>query len=168
MKFKNWLDWRRNGRAANQLLVTKGSMRCRTRGGSGVALCYNRSNMRGGYLKVNLWKRNKCRSAPIHALVLEAFVGPRPAGYYGCHNNNIPGDNRRWNLRWDTPKANSADQIKHGTKRLADRHHNAKLTSEAVREIRATSKRGSGSSLARKFGVTEGTISLVRSRKIWA
>jgi NUMOD4 motif-containing protein len=122
----------------------------------------------GGYLKVNLWKKNKCRPSPIHALVLEAFVGPRPAGQYGCHNNNIPGDNRRWNLRWDTPKANSADQIKHGTKRLADRHHNAKLTSDAVREIRATTKRGTGVILAKKFGVTDGTISMVRSRKIWA
>lgn len=51
----------------------------------------------------------------VHKLVLEAFVGPRPPGLEACHNNGDGTDNRVSNLRWDTHKANMADQFKHGT-----------------------------------------------------
>lgn len=51
----------------------------------------------------------------VHKLVLEAFVGPRPAGLEACHNNGDGTDNRLTNLRWDTHKANMADQFEHGT-----------------------------------------------------
>lgn len=50
-----------------------------------------------------------------HVLVLEAFVGPRPAGMECCHANDIPTDNRLVNLRWDLPVANRADQFRNRT-----------------------------------------------------
>lgn len=53
----------------------------------------------------------------IHSLVLEAFVGPRPDGAFGCHNDGAPSNNRAANLRWDTPTNNSLDAVKHGTQR---------------------------------------------------
>jgi hypothetical protein len=49
----------------------------------------------------------------IHVLVLTTFVGPRPDGHEGCHNNGEPSDNRLVNLRWDTPCANQADKLVH-------------------------------------------------------
>lgn len=52
----------------------------------------------------------------VHKLVLEAFVGPRPPGMEACHNNGDGCDNRLSNLRWDTHRANMADQFEHGTK----------------------------------------------------
>lgn len=53
----------------------------------------------------------------VHRLVLEAFIGPRPPGMYGCHNNGNPTDNRLRNLRWATPRENVADMHRHGTSR---------------------------------------------------
>lgn len=56
-----------------------------------------------------------------HALVLTAFVGPRPAGMEACHANDVPDDNRLQNLRWDTPEANRADKARLATG-LTSRH----------------------------------------------
>lgn len=52
----------------------------------------------------------------VHKLVLEAFISPRPKGLEACHNNGDGTDNRLENLRWDTHRANMADQLKHGTR----------------------------------------------------
>lgn len=51
----------------------------------------------------------------VHQLVLEAFVGPRPEGMEGCHNNGDCTDNRLENLRWDTSSNNKLDMLIHGT-----------------------------------------------------
>lgn len=53
----------------------------------------------------------------IHKLVLEAFVGPRPAGMEACHNNGDAKDNRLSNLRWDTHVSNMEDNFAHGKAR---------------------------------------------------
>lgn len=50
----------------------------------------------------------------VHVLVLEAHVGPRPTGCFGCHSNGDALDNRLENLRWDTPAGNVQDAIQHG------------------------------------------------------
>jgi hypothetical protein len=53
--------------------------------------------------------------AYVHHLVLEAFVGPRPAGYQAAHGDGNPINNTLANLRWATPKENEADKRMHGT-----------------------------------------------------
>lgn len=66
---------------------------------------------RGGYKYIKLSGGGKIRNnAKVHHLVLEAFVGPRPPGTECCHANDIAGDNRVENLRWDTPAANAEDR----------------------------------------------------------
>lgn len=70
----------------------------------------------------------------IHCVVLEAFVGPRPAGMQGCHNNGIAYDNRLENLRWDTPASNYADIVKHGS-RQGLRNGRAKFNEVDVERI---------------------------------
>lgn len=55
------------------------------------------------------------RNVLAHRLVLEAFVGPCPEGMQACHNDGDRMNTRVGNLRWDTPKANSADRWRHGT-----------------------------------------------------
>ena len=54
-----------------------------------------------------------------------------------CHDNGQKTDCRLSNLRWDTPKNNSADRVRHGTAHVRSRCHNAKLTEDQVRAIRA-------------------------------
>lgn len=57
----------------------------------------------------HLWIYIPDRSRSVHSLVLEAFVGPRPEGMWGCHTDDDPANNHLANLRWDWPKANSDD-----------------------------------------------------------
>jgi hypothetical protein len=73
----------------------------------------------------------------VHRLVLEAFRGPCPPGMEACHGNGDRGDPRLSNLRWDTHRANMADQCAHGTRMLGERHPLARLTDQEVAEIRA-------------------------------
>lgn len=68
-----------------------------------------------GYMQVNLRHPNRPKGyAKVHRLVLEAFVGPCPDGMECCHANDVHGDNRLENLRWDTPSANARDKIRNG------------------------------------------------------
>ena len=68
----------------------------------------------GGYPVVSL-SNGGARVRPVHRLVLEAFVGPRPAGTECCHGDGDPENNRLSNLRWDTHESNMDDQRRHGT-----------------------------------------------------
>lgn len=58
-----------------------------------------------GHVSVSLGKGN---SKGVHALVLNAFVGPPSNGQEALHDNHMPGDNRLENLRWGTRGENIA------------------------------------------------------------
>lgn len=76
-----------------------------------------------GYARIT-FKRNKAtRNHLIHHLVLEAFVGPRPAGMECRHLNGMPDDNRLENLRWGTSSENSLDVVRHGHHPGASKTH---------------------------------------------
>ena len=81
-----------------------------------------RATNSGGYGLIRLNVNKVERPVKVHVLVLESFVGPRPAGMCACHINGNSQDNRLENLRWDTPSSNTVDTIRHGT------HHNASKT----------------------------------------
>lgn len=66
-----------------------------------------------GYLQVTLAKAGKNTRRKIHQLVLEAFVGSRPPGYDGCHNDGNMFNNVVTNLRWDTKSNNQYDYRRH-------------------------------------------------------
>jgi len=63
-----------------------------------------------GYPTVNL----SAKTYQVHVLMLKAFVGPRPSGLYGCHNDDVRTNNVLSNLRWGTPSSNSQDKLRHG------------------------------------------------------
>jgi len=107
-----------------------------------------------------------CRSEHrVHCLVLEAFVGPRPGGMHGAHGDGDPGNNRLDNLRWATPAENIADRAAHGRTARGARQGLAKLTDDAVREIRGSSE--PSPVLAARFGVSEGAIRFARRGDTW-
>src|ERR1044072_2359706 len=73
----------------------------------------NRSNGRS-YRYLNLCKGGKPTIYMVHRIVLEAFVGPRPAGMECRHLDGNPGNNNLSNLQWGTPLQNAADRKAHG------------------------------------------------------
>ncbi|SKU62264.1 NUMOD4 motif [Mycobacteroides abscessus subsp. massiliense] len=80
-------------------------------------------NVRDGRHYVHLYRNNRGPLCAIHRLVLEAFIGPRPEGMFGCHANDVPSDNRLVNLRWDTPSGNSRDKVRNGHDHNASKTH---------------------------------------------
>ena len=82
-------------------------------------------------------------------------------------------DNRRCvrpdHLFLGTKAENSRDMAEKGryksTSRKGDAHPGAKLTDEAVREIRSSDELGKA--LAERYGVSPSLITLIRKRKAW-
>lgn len=116
---------------------------------------------KGYYQAVILQRDGKAHNRLIHILVLEAFVGPRPAGMECCHCDGDPTNNRLDNLRWDTRESNLNDKKRHGVP-------GAKLTSTDVVRILELRRQGvSASHLANEFNVTSGTIQKVVAGSVW-
>lgn len=63
---------------------------------------------RGGYLFVQLSPGQV--SKYVHQLVLEAFVGPRPPGLEGEHDDRDRTNNRLSNLAWKTHSENNLNK----------------------------------------------------------
>ena len=71
----------------------------------------------------------------VHQLVLEAFVGPCPAGHVVMHLNDICNDNRLINLKYGTPKENQADMITKGrNKHCIGENHAKALVTDVMRD----------------------------------
>jgi hypothetical protein len=109
-----------------------------------------------GYLAVDLGPRGARRTCYIHNLVLLAFVGPRPDGHQGCHNDGDKDNNQLENLRWDTPAGNNADKVDHNTHNRGERHGHCRLTNEQIAEIRSSDR--SIAELAKQYGYSYGGI----------
>lgn len=122
----------------------------------------------GGYLLFGLTTNSKLKTLRANRLVCEAFHGPPPSPkHVAAHNDGSCDNNRADNLRWATPKENIADKRIHGTHIEGERHFRAKLTQEAVREIRGHMERGSCNADAKRLGVSRSTVSRVRAGKAW-
>jgi hypothetical protein len=119
----------------------------------------------GGYLRFTTHQGGKWQQVSVHVMVCTAFHGARPTGHHAAHANGDVLDNRAANLAWKTGRQNEADKRGHGRALLGTRNHQAKLTADDVLAIRASGE--SGVTLARRYGVTETTISDVRNRKTW-
>lgn len=117
---------------------------------------------RGGYRYVSLHRDGQIMRR-VSVLVAEAFLGPRPDGMVVCHNNGVPHDDRVANLRYDTPKMNSADQEIHGTRLRGERHPQARLSDADVEDIRRLHNIVPKAALAAKYGVHLGHISNVQN-----
>jgi DNA-binding transcriptional regulator YiaG len=87
-------------------------------------------------------------------MVLETFVGPRPAGMECCHANDTQSDNRLSNLRWDTHKENCRDRARNG---CMDAHYQS-IRKASPQEVQALRKQGlTFQKIADLLGVTAST-----------
>lgn len=96
---------------------------------------------RNGRHNISLRVGDRYSTFQVHRLILEAFVGPCPAGMEACHNDGNPINNRLDNLRWDTHISNMQDMARHGTRCHWEpgMNPNSKLTVgdwDTIRELR--------------------------------
>lgn len=108
------------------------------------------------------------RNMYVHHAVALAFIGERPDGLEVCHLDGNPLNNWLNNLRYDTPKANNGDKVRHGTAMRGERVNGAKLREDQVREIRRRANAGDRTSvLAREFGVGSPIVSQIKHGTRW-
>lgn len=113
-----------------------------------------------GYVRLCAPGRHR-RWVAVHRLVLEAFVGPQPAGMETCHNDGDPFNNQVGNLRWDTHRENVADCTRHGRKAR-------KLTEAQVLLIRELHRKGvTQTALSAQFNVCQPLISCIVRGHAW-
>lgn len=109
------------------------------------------------------------KTVRVHVSICEAFKGERPEGYVCCHNDGDWCNNHISNLRWDTRKGNSSDQLAHGTMPAGEDHCNSKLTWRQVGQIRQL-RRGSNLTLAEiaeMYNVTAPNIRSIVNYATW-
>lgn len=126
------------------------------------------SSLSNGYPAVTLFRNGKRKRWLVHRLVLAAFTGPCPPGQEARHGPGGKLDERLENLCYGTRSENHLDKRRDGTSRCGEGNNKAKLTPDAVHEIRARAAEGvSQHVLASLFGVCQATISQVVRRKTW-
>lgn len=85
-----------------------------------------------------------------------------------CHGDGDRSNNALSNLRWDTPRANSDDSLRHGTRATGSRCGATKLSEGEVIEIRQSRAEGvSFGDLAARFNVTTYNIKAIVYRRSW-
>jgi hypothetical protein len=123
----------------------------------------------GGYLRVHLQDRatGRAEKRSIHALVLLAFVGPRPAGHDGDHIDGAKLNNRLSNLRYASRSENELNKIRNGAGNTGERCATSKLSGAQVDDIRRRARKGNYSALAREFGVSFSTTRDIALGRTW-
>lgn len=103
----------------------------------------------------------------VHHLVLQAFIGPRPHGLEGCHEDGNASNNSAGNLRWGTHKSNMEDRSRHRTL-SGERHGRAVINQEQADAIRKRWQAGEKvAALAREFGISESQGHRVAKGQQW-
>ncbi|MFC5353516.1 NUMOD4 domain-containing protein [Azospirillum himalayense] len=126
-----------------------------------------RSTVSHGYPSVTLWRGHVPRVERVHCLVLEAFVGPRPDGFYGCHRDDVRTNNSLENLYWGSPTENCADKIALGNQPRGSRIPWSKLSEQDVASIRALRGKASQEAIGKLFGVPQSRVSRIVNGECW-
>lgn len=117
-----------------------------------------------GYFKVSLCIDGGKVNFKTHRLVALAFLG-RPNGLTVNHKDGNKRNNAAENLEYLSRADNVAHAKAHGLYPRAEKSPSSKLSSVAVREIRASKE--SGRVLGKKYGVSQKTISSAKSGQSW-
>lgn len=100
----------------------------------------------------------------VAALILEAFVGPRPSPKLDCrHLSGDPTDNKIENLAWGTRSQNQIDMVYHGS------HPLYRLRPVDIPLIRSRLAQGDRQQeIAANYGVARQAISAIKTGRSWA
>lgn len=121
-----------------------------------------------GHVNVCMYRNGVRTYRFLHCMVLEAFVGPCPAGMETRHLDGDPKNNWLGNLKWGTPQENARDSIIHGTFARGERSGVAVLTENDVRYIRRARLLGATyPQLAKMFGIHKVSVSAAARGLSW-
>lgn len=104
-----------------------------------------------------------------HRVAWELMHGPVPSGLLVCHRCDNPACVRPSHLFLGTHADNQADMTAKRRGRAGERNGQAIITAEIALEVRRLYADGVNQSrLALKFGIAQGTVSNIITRKTWA
>lgn len=108
------------------------------------------------------FRRKQFRAARIAAIISCGSIKNDQQACHRCGNLWCcnPG-----HIYAGSPTENSADKVMHGTHKMGEDIHCAKLTAADVRAIRLAD--GSNSSIGKKFGVSASNICQIKNFKTW-
>jgi hypothetical protein len=121
-----------------------------------------------GYLYVNLYKDKMYRKS-VHRLLLTTFTSPL-GEYIVNHKDGNKCNNNLSNLEWVTYSENGKHAYKFGlsTAITGEQSHNAVITeNECVDIIRLILAGSDNTTIATKFNLSSGYISLIRGKRRW-
>lgn len=121
------------------------------------------------YARYSLCREGAIKDCYVHALILEAFVGPRPPGFEGAHLDGDSTHNALSNLKWKSPQGNADDRVRHGTTTKGERNPMARLSARDVLAIRAEADEGiPRREIAAKRGIGTYDVTRIVMRQRWA
>ncbi len=120
-----------------------------------------------GYPAIRHYFDGKAKNFRVHALVMDAFIGPRQKGMHVNHIDGVKTNNNITNLEYVTPSGNQRNAVERG-KHAGESSASAKLTNAKVLEIRRCLAKGiAGAELARTNCVSETAIWRIKWGKTW-
>lgn len=127
-----------------------------------------------GYLRVCLYLNGVCKTASIHRLVTEAFIGPCPDGRETNHKSGEKADNRLSNLEYVTRSENLIHAYRNGLRRpqtppsqKGTASWQTKLIEQQVEEIRGLAGALTQRKIGKRYGLTQQTVSDIIRRETW-
>jgi hypothetical protein len=123
-----------------------------------------------GYHQVLLHRLGTKRTRRVHALMMEAFVGPRPNGAEINHKDGKKRHNYIGNLEYCTRRENNVHALRTGLRVnvKGERHGRARLVEKQVIEIRSLVAAGElQKNVAVRFGISKQAICKIVNRQKW-
>lgn len=121
-----------------------------------------------GYINVHLHDRGRIRSVLVHRLVADAFLGQLPRGLVTNHKDGDKSNNQVSNLEFITNQENMKHATEHGLRPRGELHHNSKLTTKNVIQIKCLLESGKTyRSIARKYHVVPSNIASIDRGATW-
>ncbi|WP_143393245.1 HNH endonuclease signature motif containing protein [Fimbriiglobus ruber] len=148
----------------NVFVSATGTAYRRVKGPSNVLVPRKGYQGKNGYLVVGV----DCYPHYIHRLVADAFLTPALNGNVVRHLDGNKLNNSVENLLWGTQRENCQDTERHGRNPKGTQRYNAKLTDDAVLQIRELWKAGVRSPvIAKRFGISHSHARDIGNRKKW-
>ncbi len=169
-------EWRQTPCGAYEVSNLGRVKRIKRAKGARVGAIIKTHKVSGHYEHVTLCVDCVLRSAWVHTLVAELFIGPRPDGMQVNHRDGDKHNNVLSNLEYVIPRDNMQHAIRTGlrkpqpeeTRNKGTKNWAAKIRDEDVIEIRKLVAEGATiRAMYERFGLSKCTVHNIVNRKTW-